>query len=57
VRQFIELNRAALIDYWEYRIDTEEFGSDYGRSIRDRGLLVPGGNILCRNQCAGPIDP
>jgi len=24
VRQFIELNRAALIDYWEYRIDTEE---------------------------------
>jgi hypothetical protein len=24
VQQFIELNRAALIDYWEYRIDTEE---------------------------------
>jgi hypothetical protein len=23
-QRFIELNRAALIDYWEYRIDTEE---------------------------------
>jgi hypothetical protein len=24
VQRFIELNRAALLDYWEYRIDTEE---------------------------------
>ena len=24
VRRFIDLNRAALLDYWEYRIDTEE---------------------------------
>jgi hypothetical protein len=24
VQRFIELNRAVLIDYWEYRIDTEE---------------------------------
>jgi hypothetical protein len=24
VQRFIELNRAALIDYWEYRIDTEQ---------------------------------
>jgi hypothetical protein len=23
VHRFIELNRATLIDYWEYRIDTE----------------------------------
>ena len=24
VQQFIELNRAALLDYWEYRIPTDE---------------------------------
>jgi hypothetical protein len=24
VRQFIEANRGVLLDYWEYRIDTEE---------------------------------
>jgi hypothetical protein len=24
VQRFIELNRTVLIDYWEYRIDTEE---------------------------------
>jgi len=24
VRQFIALNRAVLVDYWEYRIDTEQ---------------------------------
>ncbi|HEY7297208.1 MAG TPA: hypothetical protein VH684_04660 [Xanthobacteraceae bacterium] len=24
VRRFIDLNRAALLDYWEYRIDTEQ---------------------------------
>ena len=24
VRQFLEANRDALLDYWEYRIDTEE---------------------------------
>jgi hypothetical protein len=23
-QRFIDLNRAALLDYWEYRIDTEE---------------------------------
>jgi hypothetical protein len=23
-RRFIEANRDALLDYWEYRIDTEE---------------------------------
>jgi hypothetical protein len=47
VQQFIELNRAALIDYWEYRIDTEEYGSDYSRSIRDPGMLHPRGNVPC----------
>jgi hypothetical protein len=25
-RPFIDLNRAALMEYWEYRIDTEELG-------------------------------
>ena len=24
VRQFLEANRDVLLDYWEYRIDTEE---------------------------------
>jgi hypothetical protein len=24
VRRFIDLNRAALLDYWDYRIDTEQ---------------------------------
>jgi hypothetical protein len=24
VRQFIDLNRAALLDYWDYGIDTEQ---------------------------------
>jgi hypothetical protein len=24
VRRFIDINRQVLLDYWEYRIDTEE---------------------------------
>jgi hypothetical protein len=24
IRRFIDLNRVALLDYWEYRIDTEQ---------------------------------
>ena len=27
VRRFIDLNRGALLDYWEYRIDTEQLRS------------------------------
>jgi hypothetical protein len=29
VHRFIELNRATLIDYWEYRIDTEGLRQRY----------------------------
>lgn len=33
VRQFVALNRAVLLDYWEYRIDTEQLRQRL-RSIR-----------------------